>query len=233
MIPYSLNDDVATVPRMSRPVYWDLNQDVHDNLSRIHRWIAHYADKLPSGAKIDEAAVMVPGPYEGVILGKVLREWGWELFNDAQDIVYTNPFGTRYAVQYFFYQHPELPYRLEIMAKDHDTMDQSGFSPLHSALWFPNGRVNVGSHLLPIPHLSFKMPGDPTRRGFSKAVQHLQDKACLHAMSCQSTYGVFSYYIGNDTARQIYLKPRCNLRDIPPVHATEEVFNDGHLARPM
>jgi hypothetical protein len=66
------------------------------------------------------------------------------------------------------------------------------------------------------------------RQAYGSAVQHLKDKACIPAMACQSTYGVFGYFIGNETARQIYLKPRVNLRDIPPVFATEEQADAGN-----
>lgn len=81
----------------------------------------------------------------------------------------------------------------------------------------PQGFGLLETTKYPIPHLSFKYPGDSTQRGYSKAVQHLQEQACIHAMTCQSTYGAFGYFIGNETMRQIYVKPRVNLRDEVPI----------------
>jgi hypothetical protein len=228
MMAYSLTDEVPNVPRASRPVFWDTTKEVRVNLLRIQTWIAHYNYALPGGAVIDEAAVLVPSPYLVRKLAGTLAEEGWEMFNTAEDIVYTNPFGTRYFVEYSFMRHPDQPYRLELMTRSTGYDEEPGFSPLHAAL------VNAAlPDLYPMPHLSFK-PGRAVLRypsfvseeagknldrlqtwgqAYSSAVQFLKDKACIHAMTCQSTYGTFGYFIGNETARQIYLKPRVNLRD--------------------
>lgn len=206
MMGYSLTDDVPNVPRASRPVFWDTTKAVRANLLWIQTWIAHYQYALPGGAFVDEAAVLLPSPYLVRKLAGSLAEEGWEMFNTAEDVVYTNPFGTRYFVEYVFLRHPDYAFRLELMTRSTGYDEEPGFSPLHAAL------VNAAiPNMYPIPHLSFKVQGD--RRGYGKTIQFLKDKACIHAMSCQSTYGQFGYFIGNETARQIYLKPRLNLRD--------------------
>jgi hypothetical protein len=217
------------VPRMIQPVRFDISTTMARNLSRIEQWMGYYQDRVPDGTVFDEAAIMVPDPFHLMRLDAYLREGGWEKFNSAEDLVYTNPFGTRYFVEYHFYQSVLGKYRLEVMMMGAGWEDGNrGFSPLHTALWTPNGTPNEPRSDItayPVPHISYK----PERRtwttdggstamqkpgqAYSQAIQYLKDKACIHAMSCQSTYGRFGYYIGNDVGRQIYVKPRVNLRD--------------------
>jgi hypothetical protein len=208
-LPGFLNSPVEGVPLAARPVYWDPDLPVATNENVINRWIGHYRDRLPAGAVIDEAAIMVPGPAEKYRLARVLEPMGWERFNEAKDLVYTNPFGTRYFVEYMFFRKPGVPYRLEVMHMGEGRIDgESGFSPLHAALMRADDFE--GSLRFPLPHLSFKVPPGMT---YGQAVDHLKAQACIHAQTCQSTYGHFGYYLGNDAARQIYLKPRVNTRD--------------------
>lgn len=205
------------------PVFWNLRRTVQDNVSRVTNWMAHYAGRLPEGAAIDEASVLAPRYRETLQLAAQLQRDGWYRFNAAEDLVFTNPFGTRYRVAYEFFRHPNLSWRLEVMSLGQDANGQRGFSPLHEALL---SRAGVSEW--PMPHLSFKVPVDETldkhlegeplvslrRRAYCRAVDHLKAKACIHAMTCQSTYGVFGYFLGNETQAQIYLKPRANLRDL-------------------
>lgn len=92
-----------------------------------------------------------------------------------------------------------------------------GFSPLHAALW-PEGRPNPTAEAFPIPHLSFK-PHSVVFDKFGKqkagnmALKWVQDKGFLLAQGCQSTYGAFWYLLHQDATRQLYVKPRINLRD--------------------
>lgn len=200
------------IPLFRHPVYWDSRAMVGTNLNTLDRYIAAYRDKLPEGAVIDEASILVPNPWHGYHVGMNLREADWEEFNEAEDVVATNPFGTRYAVRYVFYRSPDTPYRIELMMPFPDFMGEAGFSPLHSALWVPTGRPPEESRTrrYPVPHLSFKVPD---RRGYGKAIQHLKDQGLMHAQTCQSTYGAFSYWLDTNVGRQIYLKPRHNMRD--------------------
>lgn len=215
----NLYDKTEGVPGVRRPVYWDTALRVQENLLGIEAWIKHYEDKLPKHCYIDEAAILAADPWKRGKITAQLREEGWDKFNEAQDLVATNPFGTRYCVEYHFFQHPDKVYRLELMMLTEDNVGLHGFSPLHQALlWsIPPGLYESKETKSAIPHLSFKMAGDSTVKGYTRAVQHLKDQACIHAMTCQSTYGAFGYFIGNDTMRQIYLKPRVNLRDELPI----------------
>jgi hypothetical protein len=211
-------DEKEGVPFITPPLYWSRAASVPRNLARIQQHIADMYRKTatPEGEQpylIDEAAIMVPDPFQRSALTAQLEAAGWEQFNEAEDLVYTNPFGTRYFVAYRFFRHPEWPFRLEVMMPSMGSDGRGGFSPLHTALWQPDGwplrRLQV-EEAYPIPHLSFKVPD---LKSFSVAVQYLKDKAFLHAMTCQSTYGAFGYYISNETYRQVYLKPRVNTRD--------------------
>jgi hypothetical protein len=222
-------DDV--VPRISQPVWWDTTLPVARNLGRIEMWMGYYRDRVPAGTVFDEAAILVPDPLHQERLGYYLHAAGWEKFNVSEDLVFTNPFGTRYFVEYSFYRHPAYPYRLEVMMMGAGSEDGvRGFSPLHSALWTPNGHPNEPRQDItryPVPHISYKpkrkYKADPELgqeydkqtwgQAYSQAIQYLKDKACIHAMTCQSTYGRFGYYLGNDVGRQIYVKPRVNIRD--------------------
>jgi hypothetical protein len=224
-----LNEIHPNVPNVTHPVYWYRDKTVAENLSTINRWIGYYTPKLPSGCVIDEAAIMVPGPWHVRLLDADLRGAGWEGFNQASDLVFTNPFGTRYLVEYAFYRHSEVAYRLEVMhlpAGSFNSDESVGFSPLHASLWVPTGQPRLGLNdngHWPIPHLSFKpgplwnVEGGAERvgagRAYGLAVQHLKGQGCIHAQSCQSTYGQFGYYVGNDASRSIYIKPRRNMRD--------------------
>lgn len=212
------------VPDAAYPVWWDMAKHTAENVKEMERWIAYYSEHMPPDTVVDEVAVLI-GPTLIRRVRHILVTEGWKEFNNAEDVVYTNPFGTRYSVEYNFFRHPAVPWRLEVMRL------QGGFSPLHEALMaveWPLGKF-------PVPHLSFKpvrrkvaLPalvyaeaGRPNpgpqlqtwRQAYSGAVQYIRDRAGIHAQTCQSTYGAFGYFLGNDCARQIYLKPRINLRD--------------------
>lgn len=230
-LPGNLDTEVEGVPRIMNPVWWDSELEITHNINTIERWMADYERLLPVGCRIDEAAILTPSPYHANALGDVLRWHDWEKFNSASDLVYTNPFGTRYFVEYSFYRHERKNYRLEVMHMGEGRMDgTAGFSPLHAALWLPNGVApnTAGYGRYPVPHLSFKpvrkelrqltiIPSETTLQtwgqAYGKAVAHLQEQGCIHAQSCQSTYGRFGYYLPNDAQRQLYIKPRINTRD--------------------
>lgn len=197
------------VPGEHLPLWWDLDLGTEANVSEMDRWIDYYDKFIPPGVEVDEVSLLTEDPT--YVAGK-LSETGWSCFNSASDVVFTNPFGTRYAVNYDFYRRPDVPWRLEVM------QITGGFSPLHAALeWYTDPR------LLAVPHLSFKPERcavasgsaelETLGRSYSRAVQHLKDNAAIPAQTCQSTYGVFGYYLGNDATRQVYLKPRINTRD--------------------
>jgi hypothetical protein len=174
------------------------------------------------------------GPYSYPKVHDYLVDHEWDYFNAAADTVFTTPFCTRYGVRYRFYRHPQFAYRLEVMTL------REGFSPLHEALWVAHSGDKRTDRRFPMPHLSYKpertakeaggVELETLRRSYGRAVQHLEDNACIHVQSCQSTYGQFGYFIGNDTARQIYIKPRVNLRDAVMHSMCTVDSNDGCLA---
>lgn len=204
----------AEVPYATEPLWWDRRLGVPANLLTIRHYMEKYAPSIPAGCVFDEAAVMVPTPIVHEMLTKDLLAAGWELFNEAADLVFTNPFGTRYTVEYTFFRHLAWPFRIEVMLLGQPAgRDQLvGFSPLHQALWYPNGdRPNWASHAeFPIPHLSFKVAEGMK---FGQATDLLRGSGFVPAQVCQSTYGVFGYFIHNDAMRQVYVKPRINRRD--------------------
>lgn len=236
---FNLSDVVEGVPAASRPVYWDTEMSTGDNLDILHgiaNW--HRLDRAyPEYAEIDEAAIMVPTPYHRDKLGRQLSKAGWSLFNKATDLVHTNPFGTRYLVEYQFFSNPGHAWRLEIMMMDSPLSETpGGFSPLHASL-YRDGRpdMSAGAHRFPVPHLSYKavprvlrypaqvmaeagFPSEAARMetpqgAFARSVDELRTCGYIHAQTCQSSYGLFGYYIHQDADRQIYIKPRVNLRD--------------------
>lgn len=226
-----ITQEVAGVPAMSLPVYWDADKSADVNMAVLGRYMGKYSDMLPDGTVFDEAAILVPSPYHRTVFANDLAVFGWDLFNQAEDLVFTNPFGTRYLVEYWFFQKPGVPYRLEVMMKSVDKNDQAGFSPLHEALQYPTWMndgidYNDESRLYPIPHLSFKVKQRAMQRpmqAYATTVQHMKDHDFLHAMSCQSSYGAFSYWLHNTEQKQIYVKPRVNTRDIDSRAPREEV----------
>lgn len=218
-IPGYLDDTTTALPVANRPVYWNTGHSIDTNVRVLEAWIQDYSRLLPPGAHIDEAAILVPTEWHSRnFIGK-MEGAGWEHFNGADDLVYTNPFSTRYFVHYEFLRSPEKDYRIEVMTMSEGVMDHnSGFSPLHHALWYPNGKRKdaLVEDSFPVPHLSFKVPPNVEKRpqaAYSRAVASLQAKGLIHAQTCQSTYGVFGYYLPNDANRQLYMKPRLNLRD--------------------
>lgn len=209
---------VSGVPFAREPVYWDRRLGVRANVSTIESYFLRYQRDLPAGCTFDEAAIMVPNPSVRRALTMELERAGWQLFNKATDLVHTNPFGTRYQVEYRFFQHLERSWRIELMLLPDEEL--SGMSPLHRALWFPSGEVptNKNHQTLPIPHLSFKpSPTEVAAVGGPVAVRgcldHLRAEGYLMAQACQSTYGQFWYLLHNEATRQIYVKPRINTRD--------------------
>lgn len=217
-VPAMIDTDVTGVPMARTPVLWDRDETIETNMAVLHRWMAYYQDRLPNGTFIDEAAIMVPSPWHVEDLAKDLREGGWDWFNSASDLVYTNPFGTRYFVDYNFFRMKDISYRLEVMCMSEGLMDgESGFSPLHASLW-PNGRVpnSAGVRKFPVPHLSFKprvYPHTEIDREYALCVDDLKTHGFIHAQTCQSTYGTFGYYLHQDCPKQVYAKPRINTRD--------------------
>lgn len=218
-IPGILDTFAPGVPTTREPLWWDTAVPVGDNLAVIDFEITKYQKYIPvGGGTIDEAAIMVGGYSAAHRLIAELNSAGWHHFNTAADLVYTNPFGTRYFVNYEFLQHRKWQYRLEVMFMGEGRIDGNpGFSPLHQALWHPNGVPGMAPLQYPIPHLSYKPPlnagYDQARAAYSRAVAGLQANGLIHAQTCQSTYGTFGYYLPQDATRQLYLKPRVNTRD--------------------
>lgn len=140
----------------------------------------------------------------------LVREPGYEYFNSARGRVTTYPFYTKYAVRYHFVRTPR-GYRLEIM---HPSGERgAGFSPLHAAMWRPNGypENHVDPSSYPVVHISYKVPnGDDN--------SYLREKEWLGRVAdmgqdCTSEYGQFSYWLPPCADYLVWLKPRVNLRD--------------------
>ena len=198
------------VPTRKPPLHWNIERGYMHNCARIDGVISHYNSIAAS--PIDEAAVLVPDAGMRQEFHRLLLACGWEHFNSAEDLVFTNPFSTRYFVEYQFYRHPDYLWRLELMMMGRGRSDdRQGVSPLHAGLYLEGAPElkNGDGHLFPIPHLSYKVAG---RGAFAKEQDRLRQWGS-HAQTCQSTYGVFSYWIPTSAERQVYLKPRANLRD--------------------
>ena len=225
-VPTSIDAVVKGVPPARSAFYWHLTETVDENLRVLEYQFAKYRQMLPEGCKFDEAAIMVPSYYHLGKLASALEKAGWAQFNNAKDLVFTNPFSTRYFVEYVFFRHPEKEYRLEVMMMAEGEEDgQPGFSPLHAALWQNGERpAHAGHTMFPVPHLSFKpvrivlpesrgLQKETAGRAYGRSINHLRDQGFIHAQSCQSTYGMFGYYLHQDSIYPLYVKPRINVRD--------------------
>lgn len=217
------------VPLARNPLVWDLRLSAMANMQEIEYRMHEHTQRLPVGCEFDEAAIMVPTWEVRDRLFTELEMAGWNIFNQAADLVHTSPFGTRYTVEYTFFQHPNKKYRFEVMMLGRPALDgEAGFSPLHQALWTPSGKTPTweSSAELPVAHLSFKptMPKHSAllkgeellsqrQRSYNRVIDHLRTYSYIHAQTCQSTYGVFSYWLYQDETRQLYVKPRINTRD--------------------
>lgn len=222
--PHRLDEALKAVPMERKPLMWDNRLTTASNLGSIQHYIHEYEKKyVPSGTRIDEAAIMVPpGEYYLDDIRLRLEQYGWELFNTSADLVHANPFGTRYVVEYTFFRKANTFWRLEVMQMGRGLQDgKRGFSPLHQALW-ENGETPTWTEQwqFPIPHLSFKPlhatgSKDNGRKAVRADLDYLRLRGGIIAQACQSTYGEFWYVLPNDALRQLYLKPRVNLRDLP------------------
>jgi hypothetical protein len=211
------------VPYGSDPLWWDRRLGVTVNVNTINAYMHENEHYLPEGCFFDEAAVMVPSKEARRMLANDLAFGGWEMFNSSADLVHANPFGTRYIVEYQFFRKAGVPWRLEVMllGQGANLDGNPGFSPLHQALWYPNGKTPTwAQHAeLPIPHLSFKPEVGVVASLVGKAravrltLDHLREQGFLMAQACQSTYGEFWYMLDSHAKRQLYVKPRINTRD--------------------
>jgi len=210
-----------TRPTRATPLRWALPDATLHNLEALNelkmvydRWLRLNGFEM---YRIDELAVMVRTPEEAMyIASKAVEVDGVELFNHANDTVYTEPFQTRYRVSYSFLRTSH-GFRVELMNLNMSQGNNrafTGFSPLHEAMW------DVGQKLsgAPIVHASFKC-NDPAE--YDEVVSALSTMA-QHAQTCTSRYGGFSYWLPYNMPHLVYLKPRVNMRDNGDWHVTEE-----------
>ena len=158
---------------------------------------------LLGGYLIDEVALMVESAVQLRGLYEELENLGWRNFNEARDIVRTNPIQSQYAVRYHFFGNPDVPWRLEVMQME------EGVSPLHSAL-APATDLEVCR----LVHASFKVDSSASY-GIVRSLLSQSPDRLVECQRCESTYGRFSYWRPSERNDLFvsYLKPRVNLRD--------------------
>jgi len=145
---------------------------------------------------IDEMAVYF-GDLENLyaFLNVMVGLDGWVLFNQADDVVHTRPISSAYRVRYWFLDHPNRNYRLEIMYV------AEGHSPYHFTL-----------EDFAIAHASFKVP---TMEAYGKAMVALRGVGYEPLQHCESSYGRFSYMcMPHGRGHVVPIKPRMNTRDV-------------------
>jgi hypothetical protein len=156
-------------------------------------------------------ALLVPSAgHANALIEKLVERPGFEYFNSATDTVDTWPFNTTYRVRYHFVRTTRS-YRLEIMHPQYAT-NGNGFSPLHSAMWRPNGvpAEHQDPNFFPMVHVSYKVADDVAYR---QECELLALAGAVVGQKCKSTYGHFSYWLPPDAQDLVWLKPRVNLRD--------------------
>lgn len=161
---------------------------------------------------VDEMAVYFPDRDLLVTFMAQAAQRGWRLFNFAEDNVVTRPIIGTYAVEYWFMEHEDYDYRLELM-----TIPE-GFSPYHASLLEACRLHHAPASIV---HASFKVLDEES---YGAAVVGLRKAEYELAQHCESTYGRFSYFVRYeaDLARPA-LKPRLNVRDA----STEDKMNSG------
>lgn len=177
-----------------------------------------------SGQEIDEVALLFMNEREAwKFIERAVQLPGVKLFNVASDNVRTNPIRSQYGVQYYFLE-TTWGYRVECMVLS------GGHSPLHggiSATYFDvvGNRLDSG-----IVHYSWKCNDEAEYAEACKTMESVG--GWKQAMSCLSTYGMFSYWLTDEDtdqrllddriewclaekekALEAYIKPRVNLRD--------------------
>lgn len=129
---------------------------------------------------------------------------GVKIFNAAEDTVKTTPIVSEYNVEYVFLEVEDYPFRIEAMNV------AGGYSPLHDAvIWDYDDPVEV--------HYSFKCF---SLEDYRHTISLLDGFEFSMAMSCLSSYGLFSYWVPSgenehfDIPENVFLKPRVNTRDV-------------------
>lgn len=144
------------------------------------------------------------------LIERLVREPGFEYFNSSKAEVQTLPFHTAYNVMYHFVRTP-FEYRLEIMHPLYQESGRGGFSPLHAAMWRPNGAPQGdNARAYPIVHMSYKVPDVAA---YEQEVLWMQNVHAMAGMYCRSDYGHFSYWLPPHAENLVWLKPRVNTRD--------------------
>lgn len=156
---------------------------------------------LGADGVVDEMALFFPTKdLMFVFISKAVQR-DWVLFNQDDDVVETTPIQSSYDVEYWFLQHPDLPYRLELM------LVLDGYSPYHGMLRQACEQLSMPAVLA---HASFKTQSE---EAYANAVRALRSAGYEVAQHCTSSYGRFSYFIGDPNEDLVALKPRINLRD--------------------
>lgn len=196
---YTYYEPEVEVGETRNTLMWDLNRD--DNVARMGDLMRQHAGMAwDPEHPYDEVALLATSNRQAFAAVQSFVRRGWRYFNNAEDTVTTHPFRTQYDVTYHFLAHQNVGWRIELMTLGY------GLSPVH---WAILDRTRSGA--LPVVHLSFKVPNMSAYEAvLSRWHGHL-----LHAQSCTSSYGVFSYWAGQpvDGNPEVYLKPRINLRD--------------------
>lgn len=155
---------------------------------------------LGAAQGIDEMALYFPHSSLLALYLSLAVQRDWSLFNYAEDNVTARPIPGNYAVEYWFLQHSDRPYRMELMTI------QKGFSPLHASM---NRSMNNVNSPVTLAHASFKVADEAA---YGAAVLALRKAGYDLAQHCESSYGRFSYFLDGEPPF-VALKPRINLRD--------------------
>lgn len=204
------HEDMPRGPWEAGQKSWEAAMTEHD------RWLREHVD-VEHG--IDEVALLFYDP-EHIFnfITQAVAQNEVYLSGADRDVVHVDPMRSHYHVTYWWLEHHDKTYRLELMLKE------SGFSPIHDKLKVDamqeahdEHAEEGGPHILKAPvvvHFSFRARDSAHYTRLNQELNECDDAE--YVQFCRSSYGMFSYWRVPslwDKGAATYLKPRVNMRD--------------------
>lgn len=204
-----LGDDVHHSDMPRGP--WEAGQASWEAAIRKHdQWLREHVD-VEHG--IDEVALLFYDP-EHIFnfITQAVAQNEVYLSGADRDMVHVDPIRSHYGVTYWWLEHHDKTYRLELMLKE------SGFSTIHDKLRVDAEQEAGEDGVLKAPvvvHMSFKTRDALHYQRINQELNECEDAE--YVQFCRSSYGMFSYWRVPslwDEGAATFIKPRVNMRDV-------------------